>query len=854
MAFDYTLTSSGFVNELVSSVIGAPNERSNGSIGAVIRAEYEFELSGTFDDASPAVVQGTTWVFNPALFLPPGIPNVVPPGALPGYRVTIPPGALNGQVFTATLWNGTWYQETHRNLEVTAEVISSTKLLIRHRFILTADQNDYITSAIADNYSRLMKSVVNAPDLTVAVADSVYRSQNRVIGLRVAVIEPSQTRVSRTFSLKYWSRFYLYGNDGSLNPPLAELVGPGFGYEMELWRGGQLVDDLCALAPTEVRVYLSDVPAYELKDVFRVYVLDMTVNPWNELGTFLTQYGTQGVDVDANTVVDGQVLGGRVVGIATPIEAITYDRTPAHRIRFRVDGDLDPSRIYSIAVVVGAQPVGQPSQAFTNSFIRPNLRADGAPPAPVFAVEDLRSDISDYNTKTLSNSVETCVSDFLRLKVGVRAEAYNEQAFGGSTWSNDMLSARLRIIDADTGAVLVNLPWSKQGGQWTGANTVEEFVDGEWVDYSVTVPMVAPNGGGVPTFSGMTLQAVWSFTLNTVVGQLEYQYRQNIVVDPYGNFTKVIQSIRLLDFETGLPITSLCETSLVLVEVRLNPALSYGRRWNIRAQLTLPPHVASPLLPRPSGTQIEQSYEGELPQLGALPIQSLPAVFNSSGVATFIVHPDHIPSGVMARLHVIAQPTCQGAGRFSFHNAGGQAFYAQVETPTRYWACVSPAGVKTVNEYDFSTDGGPDAEGVWCCFVCDEEGNPVDVPNVQYLEVEGPGIDRFHGGGMKPLILDLNNSALTEPPDIRHMDTAMQIGLEINQLSVGPSLVNCKALTYFNISFNQLPTPEVDRLLVELDGIGTTNGQAIFIGPLMGTPSAVGIAARNNLIAKGWLV
>lgn len=101
-------------------------------------------------------------------------------------------------------------------------------------------------------------------------------------------------------------------------------------------------------------------------------------------------------------------------------------------------------------------------------------------------------------------------------------------------------------------------------------------------------------------------------------------------------------------------------------------------------------------------------------------------------------------------------------------------------------------------------------------------------------------------------IINLNNTGLTIPPILTGLTELYTLNLNNNSLIIAPDVTGLTNLLSINIVGNSLPTIEVNKLLIEVDSWNTSNG----FMPLDGnqSPSGAGIIARDNLLARGWVL
>lgn len=100
------------------------------------------------------------------------------------------------------------------------------------------------------------------------------------------------------------------------------------------------------------------------------------------------------------------------------------------------------------------------------------------------------------------------------------------------------------------------------------------------------------------------------------------------------------------------------------------------------------------------------------------------------------------------------------------------------------------------------------------------------------------------------------NSIVTLPAINFGLITGLQsIVISKNLLTSFPSLATNPLVKIVNVAQNDLDTATIDALLIQLDAHGLSNGAFYSTGQVTpAPPSGGGITAKNNLIAKGWIV
>jgi Leucine-rich repeat (LRR) protein len=107
-----------------------------------------------------------------------------------------------------------------------------------------------------------------------------------------------------------------------------------------------------------------------------------------------------------------------------------------------------------------------------------------------------------------------------------------------------------------------------------------------------------------------------------------------------------------------------------------------------------------------------------------------------------------------------------------------------------------------------------------------------------------------------------NNTALTNFNCISNNLTSLNVSnnTSLQTLTCGDNnltsldISNNTVLKFLLANINQLDQTSVDNILINLDAFGLTNGWCYLNGGTNASPSVPGINAKNNLIAKGWIV
>lgn len=664
MALDFSLSALTFTNERV--VIGGSkaNRATDGSVGAPIIVSFTVTVTG-------GDLQGKTMRFNPALFMPSGVLGRVPVTAY--YYCRFPAVLVGGELVDMPVYtDGTANEENQRNLTCRAAVIDTTHCYIQLSMRLTMDVGNYILTSEQSNERRFKRTTPAAPvewDNTVA---SVYFKTNREFRGWVYLTDGTDEPV-HSIEGTYQARWYDQGLGTGLTVPPAAEFSPGF--SCVLLRGGVEVDNFSQMSRTTVKMrWLKDDADRILDSDALVYVIEETAEP--NAGTYLDDYASQGVNV-ATTAGTGNI-GENIYAPAQAFTTEVEGPDTYHVLTFDVGIDLDPNKLYAVIVVLSGHKVAAADDTFTNSFQRHGIPADGVGTPVEMGDDAFDGSILDYNLEPYSDNVVSTVVDNLVCRVKVDTNAYvdgvseKEDAgeFFASTWQNDLKRIRIVITDEDTSEELWTSEYTKSGGVWSGPNGIikptytkptETDLGSGIIQYDIDFRNCFENPDGLPNFAGRNIIHEWRFCMEYLdaAWTVEYSYKQRVHVQPFGAFLKVIQKIELFDYESGLPLQTLCDGDKVLVKVTLDAAQAGDDVWNIRVywQTSGRGYSADPFEKRDRRAPETEAYvspSGFL-QLADPKVTGLPETFTGNEALFVFDHAD-LPVGAQVRLYAIAEP------------------------------------------------------------------------------------------------------------------------------------------------------------------------------------------------------
>ncbi len=670
----FTVASVRLVNEALPVPAIEANKTNRGtdtSVGAPMLAEVTIDLDG------PATVGDQRWYLNPGLFAPAATSLIPYPGVFYSCEIVGTPSL--GAVFPMPLWTGGAFDLQNANLSCSLTVVTATQVRIDFRFRMTDDQSSFVTGAPLTNHDRLFKAhrfyagtaVLGDAANTQA---SVYRNTNREIQFRLTLEDSTLDQHTVTHRTPIQARWYFKGlpnnTDAASTPEFPATGAVSFG----LFRGGNPVAALSVFNATEVRMwfpYADGTGTYDLEEGAFVYLIreDLLGN----LGAWLSDYESSGALITAASI-DGANLGGHIL-VKQPHRVLTSILGVDHVVyRFEANTDVDPAGIYAALFIVRGYPnATAPEQDanFSNSFLLQGLRASD-PPDPVALVEaDFGGTIRDYLVDAATDNVVSTVVDNLQLVATVNVDAYATAAAAhpyATTWDADVRKITITITNASTLQVYgtryftkagAGAPW--MGGVGSSFNNVVVLSSGSTIEYGFEFHACMENLLGYPDFAGQDIRVTWTFEAQYGPDLFtRWNYVQAVHVNDFGNLVKVIQSVSLFDYESGLPLASLCGSDRVLVKVQLDPAQIGTDTWHLRAYWQLEGYgytegmdeLRDRECPEENG---EPSLTG-FAQLDNSNLESVPATFDGSGFAQFVFYHGDIPIGEKVRLYVIAEP------------------------------------------------------------------------------------------------------------------------------------------------------------------------------------------------------
>ena len=101
--------------------------------------------------------------------------------------------------------------------------------------------------------------------------------------------------------------------------------------------------------------------------------------------------------------------------------------------------------------------------------------------------------------------------------------------------------------------------------------------------------------------------------------------------------------------------------------------------------------------------------------------------------------------------------------------------------------------------------------------------------------------------------LEINNKQITDT-GIANLTALTKFHCTDNLLVGVPNLATNTALLDVNVSNNDITGPQMDYLIITLDGHGLSNGFLDYSGQSTGGPSSASLTAYNNLVTKGWTI
>lgn len=613
-----------------------------GSVGAQYELKMKLAVGGTDDDSNPITDWSNVQVyFNPAVWVDEGYiwPAGLPP--TPGFSFVFPETVGAGPFPMSIINMGLQtVPETNGTAVLT---VDGSDMVLTYTFRLTADMRRYInnTAPSAMNPSRLLRtSMVSGVPPLVNTATSVYKTGSRpVLRYIVQLSRLDAGRHRRDYVCPFGARWYFLNRAGNGASELGNLA------TTTLVRDGNTITDftVSVFSSTIVTVRIPKNVDFNADTVCETAWI-RTNNAGNLGGEFMQDYGQ---DFQAGTVID-DTTHWKIVRTIAPSEVAFEGK-------------------YRLILVLRAIDAVTPTDIVSNSFYTFEMRA-AETPEPLTV--DIDGEIMDYNVEPNVDYVVTTVVDRVRCRVEIDAEAYNADA---GTWhgqfADDLNKIRLTAVDTGDSSIVMTRSWFKVGGVWQlggiGNPSDVEITNptSDTVRIEFTVPIAFLNTSSLPNWGGTTIMFQWEFETAYPLLQwgVSYDYTQAVQVRDFAGFADVIQKIEFFDYYNGLPLVSLCDTDKVLVKVTLDPVLSAGQDWNIRAFWNVEGYgISDDGSMRPyDGVFEEDGYtspSGALPQLSDANLIGVPAQF-TVGVAMFVFDHADIPDGEKVRIYAIAQPT-----------------------------------------------------------------------------------------------------------------------------------------------------------------------------------------------------
>lgn len=610
-----------------------------GSVGAEFEAIYEVAIAGTNTDGDPIISwNGRTLLFNPALWLPNG--DIREPLITQGWAVTFPDdGALiPANTFPMSLVGQSTQEPNNRNLQCDAIGHNTDEftVFIRFRFRCTMDIEGYCTGAPLSNKYRLMKTrrlsglpfqnnqpcVYNLADIRVLkaciTATGDFPPKREKVQMKMQARWYHSNLAGNTASPEFGvcTPSILNADDGTPMSGLSEFVDQTIVFD---W------------------AYGTHAPARMIGPDFvcELLVLDITESA-NNGGTYLDQYQA-------------------VIGFTD-----VQDLGTGYQAFFSVGaGFFITGRQYMVIMIV---PCEDGVTYITNSYYL--ISAANVLPVPIEL--DITGEITDFNVEPGTDNVISTVVDRVNCRTSINAVQYDLDA-ADTVWGAGNLASTLKSISI-TIETLDGIQYTetveKVGTTWqdssTGRRTGFTITEGPEFLADYVLHLAFLNYAGLPDWGDTSVQVHWAFNFFYPSRDWSVQYKrsQRVMVKDFQNFSKVITAINLLNFDTGQPLTNLCDCDLAIVEVLLDPTLAAGNTWNLRAYAGRQPYG---YVPNGNGatTHEETGYDspvGILATRSTSMLSAVPAEFVANR-AVFFLDLSLIQEGDTWRVYAIAQPT-----------------------------------------------------------------------------------------------------------------------------------------------------------------------------------------------------
>lgn len=615
-----------------------------GCIGANYSAEFDFTLSGSHADGTALSLAGAEIFIDLARFIPTGqywYPSGTTPRA--GWIVRLPtPYAAGTYNFVPVNFGQTEDTLANTVIELTTTTSTTYTIVIKSdRFLM--DFDEYHRQHAVDHNDVLLRSSIRAPRREDnSYYASAYRNK-RSLGLYTVLTHNGKkvyNEVHAPVSLRFWNV--------DTNDDLADFV-----MTVELERASAVVEDFSSFVDTRVNLYFTKPAGYKLVNVvaFLWEESEDNENSWMSDLNFSAFKLTN--DLAGASKKDGRIYA--------PTKALTYNAGPGrYEAYFRVPAStVVPGKRYRVAAYSTVQTDPGAVYQYVQSFLSRTRYTTDAPPS-YFAL-GITPLVWDYDKNLNTNLVEKATAaDRYGIKLELDKVAY-DAAFGAGSFEDDLATIRLRIYEyATPDTYLANFSLNRVDGIFPDNHKAIK-VDEDPTSFAAYTVIRAQqlNSQGFLDLAGKDIVVEFAFRFDyggSPSYSYNYLYKTRIKFRDYENAltlpTRKIEGIYYFDADTGLPITSLCDVSRVLVEVRLESGHgSTGSNIHFRGLLDTTPYGSTFWN---DGALVEfDGYAGNHPTLEGSPIESAEEFFDTDGVARMIVDVSTQPLGLERRIIAI---------------------------------------------------------------------------------------------------------------------------------------------------------------------------------------------------------
>lgn len=532
-------------------------------MGQRFKLELEFELTGTYPDSSAFNVNSLFVRYTPAMFVEKFttfISGIIPSN---GYTLVIPNSSASTYPMALVMQRGETVL-SNENGTCFLEVIDSTHFKIIHSFRLVSDTEDYLSSVIYENQTRLTKNSVYAASELTNTRTSVFNTE-KAYNAVIATQKVSYKIFASEFSIPFSASFYGQNQEGNAVFPMTVV----------LERNSTEVSSLSPYEDTLVKIQWVDNDVMIMPDE-AVVILTKRTSEGNQAGF---EKDLQIYEVKLVTDVSGGTIIGPFKG---PVEYIQSDGITS--VSFIIDKDyIDYGIAYDIHAIGfygsgpsdivgihGVSQVSSESEALDIGF---------------------EMDCNIWSKQgNHGNSFSCCVMERLITSCEINYQQYFDFAYPPfSNFEDDFKKVRFELKNAVTEAVIHS--GQLQKGFFGSINSNSEITvlkdteAGKYYFASKPFRVGYENFQDLPNLGTNTTSALNQYVIEWTVEfsasgdevqVLKYVFECQLEVRPYENQnTEVSYSPKVFDIifrdpQTGLPISAWCDLESVLVTAQVS--------------------------------------------------------------------------------------------------------------------------------------------------------------------------------------------------------------------------------------------------------------------------------------------